>query len=134
MFGWDDAISAVLQLATKFIPDPAERDKFALEMANLKAQQETAQLNADTQVAVAQAGINQTEAASGDLFDKWRDFIGWVCGCAFAYHFIIQPLLLFIFAIVGVKIDLPVFDMSTLTTVLLGMLGLGAMHTYQATR
>lgn len=134
MFGWDDAIAGITEIANKFIPDAAERDKFTLEMAQLKATQENAELNATMQENIAQADIDKTEAASTNFFDKWRDFIGWVCGIAFAYHFFVLPFLIFIFAVFGREIKTPAFDMSTLYTVLMGMLGLGAMHAYQATK
>lgn len=131
MFGWDDALNGVMQLANKFIPDPLERDKFALEMAQLKAQQESAELTSSTQIATAQADINKVEAASEDSFtSRARPFILWICGVAFAYHFVLQPLLAFIFAAFGHKIDLPFFDMDTLTTVLYGMLGLGGLRSF----
>ena len=133
-FGIDDAIAAGLTIINKFIPDPAQREEAAFQMAQLKATQEAAQLTADTQIATAQAGIDQTEAATTSLFDKWRDIIGWTCGAAYGWHFVLQPVVVFTCAIFGHKIELPEFDMSSLNTVLMGMLGLGAMHTYQATR
>ncbi len=82
-----------------------------------------------------QADINKEEATSSNLFvSGWRPFIGWVCGVAFAYHFILQPLLAFIIANSGQKVELPVFDMQTLTTVLMGMLGLGGLRTLEKIR
>jgi hypothetical protein len=38
---------------------------------------------------------------------------------------------MFIFISIGKPMDLPVFDMSTLTTVLFGMLGLGGMRSFE---
>jgi hypothetical protein len=58
--------------------------------------------------------------------------VGWVCGVAFAYHFIIQPLVIFILTAIGMDIpDLPEFDMGTLLPVLGGMLGIGGLRTYE---
>ena len=84
-------------------------------------------------LALAQIKVNAAEAASGSLFKGgWRPFVGWVCGVAFCYHFILQPLVIFIVAIVGVDIpDLPEFRMNTLLTVLGGLLGIGGLRTYE---
>ena len=51
---------------------------------------------------------------------------------AFAYHFILQPLLVFILATFSIALpDLPEFDMGTLLPVLGGMLGIGGLRTYE---
>jgi hypothetical protein len=120
-------IGAVSNLITtvidKIFPDPIaqakEREDFLLQCQNL-----------DTQLAQGQLAINQAEAANGGLFVAgWRSFIGWTCGVALAYHFIVQPLLVFTLTQMGHKVDLPVFDLSALNTILMGMLGLGTLHT-----
>ena len=82
---------------------------------------------------LAQLEINKAEAASGSIFKGgWRPFVGWTCGIAFAYHFVLQPLLIFIFAYSGLETpDLPQFDISTLLPVLGGMLGIGGLRTYE---
>jgi hypothetical protein len=49
-----------------------------------------------------------------------------------AYHFVVAPLILFGAGWAGAEIpDLPQFDMESLMTVLLGMLGLGGMRTFE---
>ena len=80
-----------------------------------------------------QAKINMIEAGHRSRFVAgWRPFVGWVCGFGFAYHMIIQPLLLFIATTNGVDLsELPTFDTSALTTVLMGMLGLGGLRTFE---
>ena len=120
MFG-EEIVKSIIDVAARFIPDPAERQKFALEMAQLQ-----------TQADQAQNEVNKVEAANENIFiSGWRPFIGWICGCAMAYHFILQPLIAFLFAICGKLITLPIFDMNTLYTVLMGMLGLGGMRTIE---
>jgi hypothetical protein len=80
----------------------------------------------------AQIEVNKIEAGSTNLFKSgWRPFVGWTCGIALCYHFVLQPFLMFVFLSIGKPVDLPVFDMSTLTTVLMGMLGLGGLRTYE---
>ena len=58
--------------------------------------------------------------------------IGWLCAIAFGYHFVFQPVIIFVVALVGIEIpELPEFDMGTLLTVLGGMLGIGGLRTYE---
>lgn len=74
-----------------------------------------------------QAEINKVEAQNRSMFvSGWRPFIGWICGLAFGFHYIVMPLLL---AYTDIK---PVeFDTNSLFTVLMGMLGLGGLRTYE---
>jgi len=65
----------------------------------------------------------------------WRPAVGWICAIAFGYHFVLQPLLVFVLTASGVDLpDLPEFDMSTLLTVLGGMLGIGGLRSYEKTK
>ena len=93
-----------------------------------------AQLNAYVTQLSGQIEINKIEAASSNLFKSgWRPFIGWVCGSAFAYKFIVQPFLLFLVALGQINIDisiLPVLEWQELSAVLMGMLGLGSMRSF----
>jgi hypothetical protein len=76
-----------------------------------------------------QTKINELEAQHRTVFVAgWRPFIGWVCGVALAYNFVIRDL--FIWAIKPESIP-PALQMEHLMTVLLGMLGLGGLRTYE---
>jgi len=76
-----------------------------------------------------QTKINEIEAQHRTVFVAgWRPFIGWVCGIALAYNFVIRDL--FIWAIKPETVP-PALQMEHLMTVLLGMLGLGGMRTYE---
>jgi hypothetical protein len=121
MFGIDDAIAAGLKVFDKFIPDPAA-----------KAQAEAA-LRADLQKwDASQNEVNKIEAGHASIFvSGWRPFVGWTCGVAFAYHYVAQPIFLFLLAAFGMAITLPAFSMESLLTVLLGLLGLGGLRTYE---
>lgn len=97
-----------------------------------KTAQETAELTAALQQELAQSLINQKEAESSNLFvSGWRPCIGWVCGLSFAWQFFLQPIVVFILAIFGIHLVLPIFDAGTFMPVLLGMLGLGSLRSYE---
>ena len=119
-------IGPATKLLDKVIEDKDQKAKLAHELATMADK-----LAHEQQL--AQLAINKEEASSGSLFKGgWRPCIGWICGIAFGYHFVLQPVIIFIVALVGIEIpELPEFDMSTLLTVLGGMLGIGGLRTYE---
>lgn len=132
MAAWFALIPAISDLLDKIIPDPAEREKAKLELIKTERALDLEEFRMALSADQMQADINKEEASNPSLFvSGWRPFIGWVCGVAFAYHFIIQPVIAFAIANNGGKVELPVFDMQTLSTVLMGMLGLGGLRTIE---
>jgi hypothetical protein len=124
-------VPVVEKVFDRIFPDKQQAAEAKLKLIELQQTGELAQLTADTELAKGQLAINQVEAASDDKFARRaRPFIMWVCGVAFAYHFIIQPLLVFAMAAFGYTIPLPAFDMDALNTVLMGLLGLGGMRSF----
>tara|TARA_R110000796_G_scaffold53017_2_gene124729 strand:+ start:748 stop:1185 length:438 start_codon:yes stop_codon:yes gene_type:complete len=134
MFGIGDAVTAGLQIIDKFIPDQKAKADAIFKLKNLEQEGNLAELNAYVTQLSGQIEINKIEAASTSLFKSgWRPFIGWVCGSAFAYKFIVQPFLLFLVALGGLDFDisiLPVLQWQELSAVLFGMLGLGGMRSF----
>lgn len=131
-----DPVSAILGVGSKLIdrlwPNPEQRDAAKLKLFELQQTGELAVLAAETDLAKAQIATNQEEARSSKLFvSGWRPFIGWVCGTAFAYAYVIQPLLVFALAVRGHKLDLPQIEFGEMSAVLFGMLGLGTMRTVE---
>jgi hypothetical protein len=81
---------------------------------------------------LAQIDVNKVEAQHRSIFVAgWRPFIGWICAVAMAYHFILQPIIIFALSANGVDYDLPEFDMGSLMTVVLGILGLGGLRSFE---
>jgi hypothetical protein len=121
MFGIDDLIASGLKVLDKFIPDPEEKAKAEAELRNSFQQWDQQQTE-----------VNKVEAAHRSIFVAgWRPFIGWICGSAFALHFVLFPVMNFILAASGKEIINLSFDMNALMTVLVGMLGLGGLRTYE---
>jgi hypothetical protein len=110
-------IGPVSSILDKVIPDKDLREKLAHEIATM----------ADSQMS-AQIEVNKVEAAHKSLFVAgWRPAIGWICGLALLYSTLLSPIL-------GIWFTVPEVDTSLLTTVLMGMLGLGAMRTFEKTQ
>lgn len=113
-------------------PDPTEQAKAKLELMKLQQSGELAKI-------AGQLEINKVEAQHSSIFVAgWRPFVGWVCGAAFAYTFVLQPVLVFAAQVVSTYSGAPVFDVALLpvldwgilSSCLFGMLGIGAMRSY----
>lgn len=122
-------IGPVSSLLDKFIEDKDQKAALAHEIATM------AERHAQER-AMAQADVNKQEAQHRNIWVAgWRPFIGWVCGVALAWHFVLAPVVLFVAAWADVQLPtLPAFDMDSLMTVLLGMLGLGGLRTFEKHR
>lgn len=129
-------LSGIFQVAQglldRLFPDPEKKAAAQLELIKLQQSGELAQLAASTDLAKAQLAVNQAEAASPSLFvSGWRPAIGWVCGLALTYQFVLRPLGAFVAAYFGHPLpNLPGLD-DTLWQLLFGMLGLGGLRTVE---
>lgn len=125
-----DPVTLLLGVGNKlidhFFPDANQAAAAKLEL--LKMQQ-----NGDLQVMASQMEINKIEAQNPSLFvSGWRPFIGWVCGISLTYAAIIEPVSRFlakvIFDYVG---EFPVIDTTLTLQILLGLLGLAGMRSWE---
>tara|TARA_R110000824_G_scaffold66265_1_gene172047 strand:- start:2993 stop:3370 length:378 start_codon:yes stop_codon:yes gene_type:complete len=111
-------IGAATKLLDKFIPDADTKQKIAHELATMS--EKHAQ-----ELAKGQLEVNKTEAAHKSLFVAgWRPAIGWICGLSLLYSTMLSPIL-------GIWFTVPPVNDELLSTVLMGMLGLGAMRSFE---
>lgn len=119
-------------LLDRIFPDPKAAADAKLEVMRMAQTGELAQLDAEVKLITAQVEVNKVEAANQSLFVAgWRPAIGWVCGAAFAFKFILGPAAVVVMAMAGHPINLPEFDFTEMSTILMGMLGLGALRTVE---
>ena len=98
--------------------DPAVKGKIETLLAEFTGKAQLGQL-----------AINEQEAKHPSLFVAgWRPFIGWVCGAALLYHYIVDRLIEWLVILIGWKVTRPEFDLYDLLVVLGGLLGLGGMR------
>jgi hypothetical protein len=64
----------------------------------------------------------------------WRPFIGWVCGSAFAWNWIGLPVSVFVSNYAGHPLQVSPADMSEMMPVLMGMLGLAGLRSFEKVR
>jgi hypothetical protein len=119
-------------------PDPVEQAKELIKLEELEQAGDLAKLNAHVALMSGQLKINLAEAGHKSIFIAgWRPFIGWVGGLALAWQFIVYPMMLWAWSLAQAKGFMPtdvspppVLDTGALLTVVLGMLGIGGMRSY----
>jgi hypothetical protein len=121
----DKLIGPVTGLLDKFIEDKDQKARLAHDLATMA--DEHAQ-----ELAKGQLEVNKAEAAHKSLFVAgWRPAVGWVCVLGMFGNFITIPFSNFVLALIGIDIVIPLVPLETMMPVLMGMLGLGAMRTYE---
>lgn len=125
-----DFLNIGMTIINKIIPDPAQKAQAQLALFQAQQQGQLAQMDEDVKLALAQIDVDKTEAQMSGFKGGWRPLCGYVCVTGLAYQFLLQPLLAWASGIHGWMVP-PVLDMSTLMTLLGGMLGLGGMRTYE---
>ena len=109
----------------RFFPNKEEKEKATREI-EAKLTDHLASID------LAQLEVNKAEAQSGNIFIAgWRPFVGWTCGLALFYTYLVQPIAVFVMGQTGNLVHLPQLDLSTMMPVLLGMLGLGGLRTFE---
>src|SRR5260221_11272320 len=112
------------------IPDPAARERAKQEALQAAADSEQKIITALLASDQAQSAVNEKEAQNTNLFvSGWRPFLGWVFGGAFAWVFVLQPVVSYILKATGHPVDLPMLDLSQMTPLVTGMLGLAGLRT-----
>ena len=111
-------VGPVTGLLDKFIEDKDQKNALAHEISTMSERHAQ-------ELMKGQLDVNKTEAAHKSLFVAgWRPSIGWVCSLGLLYNTIIANIL-------GIWVDLPEIDTTLLVPVMMGMLGLGAMRSYE---
>ena len=120
-----DPVTAGLGLVDTFLNKFVKDKDLA---AKLAAQARSEEFQGELESLKGQLAINQQEAAHKSLFVAgWRPFIGWICGFGLAYNVLINPIL-------STWFTMPPVDPGLLYPVLTGMLGLGAMRSWEKSR
>lgn len=120
------AVTPIIDKLVDLIPNTNERararEKFESELAE-----------AINEAAMQQSKVNEVEAAHSSVFVAgWRPFIGWTCGVGIAYVYLVYPFLLWYMTAQGIPAsDLPNLQTDSLFQLVLAMLGLGGLRTFE---
>ena len=117
-------IQPVTKILDKVIPDADTKQRIAHEIATQAHD-----------IAQAQIEVNKAEAVHDNLFVAgWRPAVGWTCCLGMAGNFLVIPMANFALALSGSDISIPLIELSEMMPVLMGMLGLGTLRTYEKTK
>jgi len=121
----DKLIGPVTSLLDKFIEDKDQKNALAHEIATMSERHAQ-------ELAKAQLEVNKAEAQHRSLFvSGWRPAVGWCCVFGMMGNFMVIPFANFVLALLEINVKIPLIDTATMMPVLMGMLGLGAMRTYE---
>jgi len=125
-------LAAVVPIIERLWPDPQKAAEAKLRLFEMQQSGELASLDAEVRTALAQLEINKEEAKAGPFRGGWRPFIGWTCGTAFAWNFVLLPVGNWALAVAGIMVvPPPTLGLEVMMPVLLGMLGLGGMRSLE---
>jgi|TARA_R110002012_G_scaffold177564_1_gene342415 hypothetical protein len=113
----DKLIGPVSGLLDKVIPDKDQAAKLAHEISTMS--EKHAQ-----EVALQQIEILKLDAKGNWFQSSWRPLAGYVCVLGLAINFLIAPIC------AGFGVTIPQADTSVMMPLLLGMLGIGSMRSY----
>ena len=114
-------VKAVAGVIDELHTSEEEKEQLKLRFAEVESKLKEKQLD-----------INKVEAGHRSIFvSGWRPFLGWVCGLSIGYVYLFQPLLDLILQMFGVKVDWVVLDLGQLMPLILGMLGLGGLRSFE---
>ena len=121
-------LPALGTLIDRLIPDRAAAEK-------AKAEMEMQLVNAANEAALAQVEVNKIEAGHSSVFVAgWRPSIGWVCAAGLAWAFVVAPVASWALMVLGVKAELPAIQFDHLFELVLAMLGIGGLRTFEKMR
>jgi hypothetical protein len=125
-------IAPISNIIDKLIPDPQAAAEAKIKLFELEQRGELAELDAMVEMNKGQMEINKQEAAHKSLFVAgWRPFIGWVCGIALFWQFVGMPVAMFGLSMTEITVDLPKIQADDLLELVLAMLGMGGLRTYE---
>lgn len=122
-----------LKLVDELWDSPEEKATAKMKLLELEQNGRLAELTAEVELMKGQLEVNKKEAEHRSVFVAgWRPFIGWSCGFILLYNYILAPLLVFIFTLMGFGPEvsgLPTLQLAEIMPIIMGMLGMGYMRT-----
>lgn len=133
---WTKLIPGLGLLLDRLLPDPKAAADAKLELMKLAQSGELAQLNADTEIQKGQIAINLADANSGSNYrGGWRPFLGWTCGVALAWDWVLKQIFVTAWALTGHAVPaLPQLNIEQIIGLLVCLLGIGTMRTAEKLR
>lgn len=124
ILGATDLIKEIGDTIRQVLPDKNAARELELKLAQL-----------EQEVVKGQLEVNKEEAKHSNIFVAgWRPAMGWVSVGVIGYTYILAPFIKFGFDIFGHSVPLPILDLDALWPVILGMLGIGGMRSFEKSK
>ena len=121
-----------IDIGKKFFTNEADQKKYNSELETLKINAELKKQEWEAQQNLGQIEINKVEAGHSNIFvSGWRPFIGWACGIAIVWAFLLQPLFTWFAMMIGHDITVDSSNTDQLFQLVLAMLGMGGLRTFE---
>lgn len=123
---WQILIPAISSLLDKVLPDANQAQEAKARILEMQVKGELDQV-------MGQIQTNLEEAKNPNVFvSGWRPAVGWIGAMALGYASILEPLLRFAGTVLlGYQGQYPQIDTDLTLQVLLGILGLGGLRTWE---
>ena len=112
-----DLISPVAGILDKFVEDKDQKAQLAHEIATMAEKQAH-------QLALSQLEILKSDAKGNWFQSSWRPLAGYIAVLGMGINFLVSPIC------AGFGVDIPQADMSVMMPLLLGLLGIGGMRSF----
>ena len=107
-----------------------ERNQAKIQLEKIEARLKEKQMSINLADAQSKAG-----GLSGFMQRSWRPMIGMSCALAIFWEFVLSKFILFFLGIFHYEvINLPQLDMGTLMPLVMSLLGMGALRTFEKTK
>ena len=117
----DSLVGPVAGLLNKVIPDKDQAAALSHQIATMAD-------NHAQELSLAQLAVNKEEAKGNWFQSSWRPATAWVCVVGMAVNFLIAPIC------AAFGINVPQADTSVMMPVLMGLLGLGGLRSFEKTK
>lgn len=133
---WLKLLPGLGTLLDRLLPDPQAAADAKLKLMTLAQSGELAQLSADTEIQKGQMAINLADAQSGSNYrGGWRPFLGWTCGAALAWDWVIKQIFVTVWVLAGHAVPvLPQLNMEQIIGLITCLLGIGTLRTFERLR
>src|SRR6476661_408201 len=132
-----DLINSVIgkagDIVGEVIVDKDKRNEINANLERLRLESLDKAQERETQLMMGQIEVNKIEAANESVWvSGWRPAVGWISAAGVGYSFVMEPILSWsarvLFKYAG---SFPSLNYSELMILVTGMLGFGALRTYE---
>ena len=129
LFG-GDTVKAVAGVIDDLHTSEEEKQQLKLRFEEIQAKLKSKQMDINLADAQSTAG-----GLSGFMQRAWRPLIGMSCALAIFWEFVLSKFILFICVIFQYEVlNIPQLDMGTLMPLVMSLLGMGALRTFEKTK